>query len=138
MFVKVVQNLHFSKFWNPEILLRFWDFWLNFCIWPLNIPNNFRIAFNHKSSQMFSRYLFCQSQPNINLTQISLLHPTFYPLPQFVFQLSLYSPGNNTVSLVTNLLHLALPSLHIKFLIEKQTDTGLQCRHYRKEVTEKE
>ena len=29
-----------AKFWNPEILLTFWDFWLIFCMWPLNIPIN--------------------------------------------------------------------------------------------------
>ena len=33
-FIKVMQNLHFTKFWNPEILLKFWDFWLIFCMWP--------------------------------------------------------------------------------------------------------
>ena len=26
-------------FWNPEILLKFWDIWLIFCMWPLNIPS---------------------------------------------------------------------------------------------------
>ena len=26
-------------FWNPEILLKFWDFWLIFCMWSLNIPS---------------------------------------------------------------------------------------------------
>ena len=30
-FVKVMRNLHFTKVWNPEILLKFWDFWLIFC-----------------------------------------------------------------------------------------------------------
>ena len=27
-------------FWNPEILLKFWDFWLIFCMWPLKILIN--------------------------------------------------------------------------------------------------
>ena len=39
-YVKVRQNLNFTKFWNPEILLNFWDFALNFCMWPLNVPSN--------------------------------------------------------------------------------------------------
>ena len=37
-FAKVMRNLISSKSWNPEMLLKFWDFGLNFCIWPLNIP----------------------------------------------------------------------------------------------------
>ena len=39
-FVKVVQNFHFTQFWNPEILLKFLDFWLIFCMWPLKILSN--------------------------------------------------------------------------------------------------
>ena len=34
--VKVKWNINFKKFWNPEIFLKFWDFWL----WALNIPSN--------------------------------------------------------------------------------------------------
>ena len=26
-------------FWNPELLLKFLDFWLIFCVWSLNIPS---------------------------------------------------------------------------------------------------
>ena len=37
-FVKVMQNLNIAKFWNPEILLKYRDFWLILCMWPLNIP----------------------------------------------------------------------------------------------------
>ena len=37
LFVKVMQNFKFTKFWNPEISLKFWDFGPNFCVWPLNI-----------------------------------------------------------------------------------------------------
>ena len=37
LLVNVTQNLNFTKFWNPEISLRFWDFGPNFCVWPLNI-----------------------------------------------------------------------------------------------------
>ena len=40
LFVKVMRNLNFEFFWNPEILLKFGDFWLIFCMWPLNIPSN--------------------------------------------------------------------------------------------------
>ena len=29
-----------KKIWNPEILLKFWDFWLIFCMWPLKILRN--------------------------------------------------------------------------------------------------
>ena len=39
-FVKVMQTLNFTKFWNPEIFLKFWDFLLILCMWPLNIPSN--------------------------------------------------------------------------------------------------
>ena len=39
-FVKVRWIPNFAKFWNTEILLKFWDFWLIFCMWPLNILNN--------------------------------------------------------------------------------------------------
>ena len=40
LFVKVMRNLNFTKFWNPEILPKCWDFWLIFCFCPLNIPSN--------------------------------------------------------------------------------------------------
>ena len=38
-FVKVML-IHVAKFWNPEILLKLWDFWLIFCMWHLNILSN--------------------------------------------------------------------------------------------------
>ena len=37
LLVNVTRNLNFTKFWNPEISLKFWDFGPNFCVWPLNI-----------------------------------------------------------------------------------------------------
>ena len=40
LFIKVMQSINFAKFWNPEILLKFWDFWLSFCMWPLIILSN--------------------------------------------------------------------------------------------------
>ena len=36
-FDKVVQDLHFTKFWYPKILLKFCHFWLIFCMGPLKI-----------------------------------------------------------------------------------------------------
>ena len=38
--VNVMQNLNFTKYWNPEISLKFWDFGPKFCMWPLNIQTN--------------------------------------------------------------------------------------------------
>ena len=38
--VNVLRNLNFTKYWNPEISLKFWDFGPNFCVWPLNIQTN--------------------------------------------------------------------------------------------------
>ena len=39
-FVKVMWNRNSTYFWSSEILLKFWDFCLMFCMWPLNIPSN--------------------------------------------------------------------------------------------------
>ena len=38
--VNVMRNLNFTKYWNPEISLKFWDFGPKFCMWPLNIQTN--------------------------------------------------------------------------------------------------
>ena len=38
--VNVMRNLNFTKFLNPEISLKFWDFGPKFCMWPLNIQTN--------------------------------------------------------------------------------------------------
>ena len=38
--VNVMRNLNLTIFSNPEISLKFWDFGLNFCMWPLNIQTN--------------------------------------------------------------------------------------------------
>ena len=35
-----MRNLNFAKFWNPEILLKFLYFGLNFCMCHLNIPTS--------------------------------------------------------------------------------------------------
>ena len=37
---RVIPFFYCQKFWNPEILLKFGDFWLIFCMWPLNIQSN--------------------------------------------------------------------------------------------------
>ena len=39
-FVNLMQNLNFATFKNPEMFLKFQDFWLIFCKWPLNMPSN--------------------------------------------------------------------------------------------------
>ena len=33
--VTVMRNFNFTKSWNPEITLKFWDFGMNFCMWPI-------------------------------------------------------------------------------------------------------
>ena len=40
LLVNVIRNFNFTKFWNSEISLKFWDFGPNFCMWPLNVQTN--------------------------------------------------------------------------------------------------
>ena len=40
LLVNVMRNFNFTKFWNPEISLKFCDFGPNFCMWSLNIQTN--------------------------------------------------------------------------------------------------